>query len=197
MISELDRVSIKLAIPIAVAISVGYLVHGERGIFITGAMLLMIVIGASVYFLFEMWIPSRKSIVNSTNGDCNVNIECSEFCVTRKPLRVIVNDKETVTTLFRVSKITLNLVSGDKITFVDNSSESSIYEVEDHMNLYVWIEPLLPIRIQVKRFFDVPPKDKAYDVYKNTDKLIRKITVPIIIFGTVAIIVMLWKANIL
>lgn len=189
--------SVKVAIPIAIAISIGYLTYGEKGMFITGAVLLTIVIGASVYFLFEMWIPSKKAIIHSTNGDCKIYIECSEFCVNRKPLRVIVNDKETVATLFRGSKITLNLVSGDKITFMDNSSESSVHEVEDRMNLYVWIEPMLPVRIQVKRFFDVPPKDKAYNVYKNTDRLIRKITAPIIIFGMVTIVIMLWKANIL
>ncbi len=197
MISELDKIWIKLVIPVTVIVAVSYLVYDEEGMLIAAAVLLSIFVGISAYFLFETYIPPRKAIIKLTDGNCKVHIECSEFYINRKPLLVAIDEKEIVATLFRGSKITLNLSHNDRVCFLYyNNVKSSSYDVENDMRLYVWIEPSATVQIQVEKFYTAPSKNSAYNIYKKTNQFVRKITIPIIIFGIATIIMMLWHANI-
>ena len=54
--------------------------------------------------------------------------------------------------------------------------KSSSYDVENDIRLYVWIEPLATVQIQVEKFYTTPSKNSAYNIYKKTNQFVRKPT---------------------
>ncbi|MDR3205790.1 MAG: hypothetical protein LBT41_01635 [Candidatus Methanoplasma sp.] len=198
MVSEIDKLQMKLMVPVAAVVIAGYFIDNENGVFLAGAVLAVFFMGMAIYFSLDAILPARKPTAAPTDGDCEVVIECSEYCVNLKPLFVVVNGNETAK-IYRGSQITLHLTAGDAIEIRNKTEQTHIMHCEDGgMKLYVWIEPLADEGIHAERFYgEAPPKDKAYKVYKMTNRIGWMFTIPVLLLGSVAMCVMLWRAGVL